>query len=122
MTSEQKFTWGLILDIGGAVGLLLGLGLSTSVIGACLGLPLAFVSFPFLIWGSVWLYQARSQKAQEVIAGGISVGVREGIIAGAASPKPPRLCGQCGNELGSDAAFCTSCGTPAGKAPPAGAP
>jgi len=117
MTADQKFTWGLVLVIGGGLGLLLGTGISTTVIGACLGLPLAFVSVPFLVWGSVWLYHARSQKAQAVIAGGKATDVREGIIAGTASPKPPRLCGQCGNELGPDSAFCTNCGTPAGKAP-----
>ena len=114
MTSDQKFTWGLILGIGGALGLLLGLGLSATGIGACIGLPLAFVSLPFAIWGSCWIYQARSQTADQVIAAGMASGVREGIAAGTVSP-PRQRCGRCGNELGFDAAFCTECGTPAGK-------
>lgn len=121
MTSDQKFTWGLILGIGGALGLLLGFGLSTTGIGACIGLPLAIVSLPFTIWGSVWIYQARSHKAEQVIAAGMAPGVREGNAAVMVSP-PRQRCGQCGNELGFDAAFCTECGTPAGKAPLSEAP
>ena len=108
MTSDQKFTSGLILGIGGALGLLLGSGLSATGIGACLGLPLAFVSLPFMIWGSVWIYQGRSQKAQQVIAAGIAAGVREANTAGTVSPPPRRRCGQCDSELGAEAAFCIS--------------
>ncbi len=47
MTANQKFTRGLILDLSGSVLLVLGLLLSMTGIGACLGIPmiLAFRHF-----------------------------------------------------------------------------
>ncbi|HVF71864.1 MAG TPA: YARHG domain-containing protein [Chthoniobacterales bacterium] len=77
MKAGTKFTWGLILALGGKILFVVGIALSFSIIGACLGLPMAAVGFPLIIWGYVWLYKARADKAREVIARGIREGLSQ---------------------------------------------
>jgi len=84
--TESKIGWGLGLWIGGKVGLLLGLLLSLTGIGACLGIPLVLACVPCIILGVVLYFQGRSQKAQEVIA----AGVRQGIIEAQAHNVEPQ--------------------------------
>lgn len=77
MTGSEKYTWGIVLSVGGSLGFSGGLLLSATVIGACLGIPLAFIGFLAMVWGGVWTYQGYFQKQQEVI----SAGIREGIAS-----------------------------------------
>lgn len=76
MTSTNKFTWGVLLNISGGVLFLGGIALSFTLIGACLGIPMALVGFPMLIWGTVWLFQAQSQRSQEAIAADVQQGLQ----------------------------------------------
>jgi hypothetical protein len=75
MTGSEKYTWGVILGVGGWLSLFGGIALSMTVIGACLGIPLAVIGLPVMVWGGIWAYQGRFQKQQEVI----SAGIREGL-------------------------------------------
>lgn len=75
MTGSEKYTWGVILGIGGWLSFAGGILLSMTLFGACLGVPLAVIGLPVMIWGIVWGYQGRFQKQQEVI----SAGIREGL-------------------------------------------
>lgn len=75
MNSNQKFTYGLIIEISGAFLFAIGVGISFTLIGACLGIPMALVGVPLMIWGTVWLFQARAEKTKEVIAIGIQQGL-----------------------------------------------
>lgn len=75
MTGAQKFTWGLILNIGGAATLLVGILLTSTICGAIIGVPMILVGLPLLIWGVVWIFQAQSQRAQEAIAFGVQQGI-----------------------------------------------
>ncbi len=77
MTASEKYTWGLILSVTGWLLFMGGIALSFSLIGACLGIPMAVVGLPMGIWGSVWAYQGYYGKQQEVI----SAGIREGLAA-----------------------------------------
>ncbi|HEX5758095.1 MAG TPA: hypothetical protein VF121_02775 [Thermoanaerobaculia bacterium] len=77
MTGSEKFTWGVVLSVAGSLGFVGGIVLSMTLIGACLGIPMALISLPFMIWGTVWAYQGHFQKAQEVL----SAGIREGLSA-----------------------------------------
>jgi hypothetical protein len=141
MTTDNRMTWGLVLNIGGFIGFLFAMGISATGIGACLGIPLAIICLPLAIWGAVWIYQARTQKAQQIIAAGVAAGIRAGVaprtadatqqqvpatvVAGTFPPMPPastapvkslappaERCRQCSAELTSGAAFCAECGTP----------
>ncbi|HEY4592773.1 MAG TPA: hypothetical protein VIJ61_10235 [Thermoanaerobaculia bacterium] len=106
MTGSEKYTWGVILTIGGSAVLMVGILLSASLIGACLGVPLAIISLPVMVWGIIWAYQGHFQKQQEVI----SAGIREGISlmqAANANMLPPPV---------APAAAATS-GAPAGMTP-----
>jgi hypothetical protein len=75
MNSNQKFTYGLIIEICGAFLCAVGLAISFTLIGACLGVPMALVGLPLMIWGAVWLFQARAEKTKEII----SVGIQQGL-------------------------------------------
>lgn len=75
MSGSQKHTWGVILNIVGGLLFVGGVALSFSIVGACLGVPMALVGLPLTIWGVVWTFQGKSQKQQEAIA----AGVREGL-------------------------------------------
>jgi hypothetical protein len=83
MNSNQKFTYGLIIEIGGAFLCAVGLAISFTLIGACLGIPMALVGLPLMIWGAVWLFQAKAEKTKEII----SVGIQQGL----ARHEPPRI-------------------------------
>jgi hypothetical protein len=83
MTASGKFTWGLILNISGSLLVVGGIALSFTLIGACIGVPMAVVGLPLAIWGMVWIYQGRDQKQREAIAGGI----REGLSRNPETPK-----------------------------------
>lgn len=87
MTSSSKFTWGLILNIGGFAFLIIGIALSATVCGAVLGIPMIVIGLPSLIVGIVMLVSAKSQKAQEAI----SAGVQQGIQAAMRDSKVPPL-------------------------------
>lgn len=75
MTSGGKMGWGIGIMSGGAFLLVIGVLLSASLVGACLGIPLVIVGLPLSIWGTVWTYQARNQKQAEAIAEGIRNGL-----------------------------------------------
>jgi hypothetical protein len=91
MTGSEKYTWGVILGVGGWLSLVGGIALSMTLFGACVGIPLAVIGLPVMVLGSIWVYQARCQKQQEVI----SAGIREGMASVQAvhlsilSPSPP---------------------------------
>lgn len=75
MKTGTKLTWGLILNFAGAILFFVGLCLSFTLIGACVGLPMMAVGFPLIIWGAVWFYKARAEKAGETIAKSIQEGL-----------------------------------------------
>jgi len=85
MTSSSKLTFGIILGIAGYLLFLCGLLLSFSLIGACIGIPMALIGLPLGIWGSVWMWQGKVQRAEEAIA----TGVRQGIQQATTPPMPP---------------------------------
>lgn len=88
MTTSQRFTWGLVLGIGGGLLFTGGAALTASLIGACVGVPMALLGLPAMIVGVVWTRRAQFEKAQETIA----AGVREGIRASAQQDlRPPQL-------------------------------
>ena len=84
MTGQQKFTWGLILNISGSLSLVLGTIFSLSLIGACIGIPMVVMGLAFGVWGAVWIFQGRAEKQRESIASGI----REGMMAAASMTWP----------------------------------
>jgi hypothetical protein len=77
MTGSEKYTWGMVLSIGGSCAFFGGILLSATLIGACLGVPMALIGLPLMVWGIVWAYQGHFQRQQEVI----SAGIREGIAS-----------------------------------------
>ena len=99
MTSSQKLIWGIGLGIGGYILFLVGVLLSFSLIGACIGIPMALVGLPLGIWGSVWMYQGKVQQAKEIIAAGVQQGIQQAAVtqaavrppASAQPPMPPPL-------------------------------
>ena len=88
MTGSSKFAWGLIINLVAGLVMLAGFGLTASVIGGCVGIPMIVAAFPFLIWGAIWIYQGQHLKAQETIALGVERGLT-GAIALASLPKTP---------------------------------
>lgn len=84
MTASNKFTWGVILNVVGWLLFFGGITISFSLIGACIGIPMALVGLPMGIWGTVWAYQGYHGKQQEAIAAGI----REGFAGRDESPNP----------------------------------
>lgn len=77
MTGGEKYGWGVGLTVTGSVLFIGGIALSMTLIGACLGVPMAIVGFPLLVWGFVWAYQGHAQRQQEVISAGIRDGLRQ---------------------------------------------
>jgi len=88
MKGSEKYMWGIVLMIFGSLALTFGIILSVTLVGACLGVPMALVGLPLMVWGMIWAYQGHFQKQQEVI----SAGIREGIASLHAinvNPTPP---------------------------------
>jgi hypothetical protein len=77
MTSSQKLTWGVILAIFGYFFMVIGFGISFTLIGACLGIPMVVIGLPFAIWGSIWTWQGRVLRAEEAIAAGVKQGIQQ---------------------------------------------
>ena len=85
MTASQKFGWGLAIELVSLLTFVLGLALTSTVCGALLGIPLMLVALPCIVWGVVWCFQGRAQKAEEVIAAGVQRGIQE-----ASAPAAPQ--------------------------------
>jgi len=64
----------------GNIGLLIGLLLSFTFIGAICGIPIIFATVPLVIWGGVKMRQAAMDEVKDAIRSGIVEG-----RAGAAS-------------------------------------
>ena len=77
MTGTQKFVWGLVITFSGLGFFLLGALLTSTFIGAIIGIPMILVSIPLFIWGAVWSFQGQTQKQQESITAGVERGIRE---------------------------------------------
>lgn len=77
MTSSSKLTFGIILTISGLFLILLGIGLTATTIGACIGLPMILLGIPLEIWGAVWVWQWKIKRAEEAIAKGVSQGIQQ---------------------------------------------
>lgn len=88
MTGSEKYTWGVVMSIGGSLGLFGGIALTATLLGACLGIPMALVGLPVMVLGIVWTYQGHFQKQQEVITAGIRDGIAymHGVNT---NPSPP---------------------------------
>lgn len=84
MTGSSKFTWGLIINLIAGLVMLAGFGLTASIIGGCVGIPMIIAAIPFLVWGAVWIYQGQHLKAQETIA----MGIQRGLTGAAAQFQP----------------------------------
>jgi hypothetical protein len=89
MTSSSKLTFGFILLIGGWILFFLGLILSFTGIGACLGIPMILLGTPLWIWGAVWVWQGKVKRAEEAIATGVRQGIQQAAATQAAAPKVP---------------------------------
>ena len=76
MLGTEKYTWGIVLNTIGGLLFVGGVALSFTLIGACIGIPMAIVGLPIAIWGVVWAFQGHSQKQQEAIAAGIREGIQ----------------------------------------------
>ena len=85
MTSSSKVTWGIMLLISGWLLVLLGILLSCTGIGACLGIPMIVLGMPLWIVGAIMMWQGKVKRAEEAIA----AGVRQGIQQAQATGKPP---------------------------------
>lgn len=89
--AKGGFGLGLVITLGGAFFLILGMVLTTTIVGAVFGIPLIlFGGFPLLILGSVLLFRARAETAKQIIREGIASGLKEGL---APSQESPRLLG-----------------------------
>lgn len=91
MTSSSKLTWGIILGITGYLLFLIGIGISFTLIGACLGIPMALVGLPLAIWGSVWMWQGKVKRAEEAIAAGVRQGIQQAQTSSAVQPPLARV-------------------------------
>jgi predicted membrane metal-binding protein len=88
MTSSSKLTWGIIFLITGWVLFLVGILISFTVVGACLGIPMALVGLPLWIWGAVWAWQGKVKRAEEAIATGVRQGIQQAAVTQAAARTP----------------------------------
>jgi hypothetical protein len=76
VSSSQKLTWGIVLNVSGLVLLVAGVVLSATLWLACLGIPMVVAGLGLAIWGTVWYVQGRQMKRQEVISSGVREGVK----------------------------------------------
>lgn len=77
MTGSDKVLWGWILTISGWVTCVLGVLLTVTLIGACIGLPMFLVGLVASVWGAIWLYSGYMDRQQEAI----SKGIRDGLAS-----------------------------------------
>ncbi|HWM23696.1 MAG TPA: hypothetical protein VNP98_02655 [Chthoniobacterales bacterium] len=91
MTSNQKFSYGLTLEIVGAFLFVIGVAISFTLIGACLGIPMALAGLPLMIWGIVWLFQAKAEKTKEIITVGIQQGLAQREFPQTMIGPPPNI-------------------------------
>lgn len=88
MSGTRKYVFGAVLAFGGTLVLVAGIWLTSTVIGACIGVPLAVVGFALIIWGLVWAWQGYAQRHEKTIAEGTRKGVREALRESGGSGKP----------------------------------
>ena len=89
MTSSSKLTQGIILSVSGWILVILGIALSFTVIGMCLGIPMIVIGMPLWIWGAVWVWQGKVKRAEEAIAAGVRQGIQQAAAMQATAPKVP---------------------------------
>lgn len=89
MTSSSKLTFGIALLITGWLIVFLGIALSFTGIGACLGIPMILIGMPLWIWGAVWVWQGKVKRAEEAIATGVRQGIQQAAATQAAATKVP---------------------------------
>lgn len=89
MTGGQKFTRGIILQVVGLFMLFIGAILTSTLFGACLGIPLILVAIAMIIWGSVHVFQGHFQRQQEAIELGVQRGLQQGLVGVPTSQQPP---------------------------------
>jgi uncharacterized membrane protein len=89
MTSSSKVTWGIMLLISGWLLFFLGILLSFTGIGACLGIPMIVLGMPLWIVGAIMMWQGKAKRAEEAIAAGVQQGIQQARATKPTSTPPP---------------------------------
>ncbi len=127
MAGKGSFGWGLALMLGGVFFLFLGMILTTTLIGAVLGIPMIlFGALPLLIWGGVLLFRARAETAKQIIREGLASGIKEGLASSHAAHQVmgtwqgteadinlgqfTKKCPACAEQIKLEALVCRFCG------------
>jgi hypothetical protein len=113
MPGGGKGTSGYVIMILGCAFLGVGIGISFTGIGACLGIPLAIIAVPMIIVGAIMRSRARAARVDAVIASSVSEAVSRNLQAH--PPIPTSWCAACGSKVEATAAFCSGCGRPIQK-------
>jgi hypothetical protein len=85
-----------------------GIVISFTGIGACLGIPMVIIGLPMIIVGAIMYSRARSARADAVIASSISEAVSRNVQSGQLAPKA--WCTSCGSPIDSTGPYCSRCG------------
>ena len=106
--AKSTGTMGYTILMMGSVFLGIGVVISFTGIGACLGIPMVLVAIPMIIFGAISHSRARQARVDAVIASSIEEGLDKRM------PPPSQggaiYCSSCGNPATTGSAFCASCG------------
>ena len=78
-----------MLLISGWLLVLLGILLSCTGIGACLGIPMIVLGMPLWIVGAIMMWQGKAKRAEEAIAAGVQQGIQQARATKPTSTPPP---------------------------------
>jgi len=84
-----------------------GVGLSFTFVGACLGIPMALVSIPMIIVGAMKYSRARAARIDATISHAVSQGIAREMRP---LMSQEQLCPSCNLVFPADSIFCASCG------------
>ena len=97
------YLFGLLLVVGGIV-------LSSSIIGAIIGIPLALVGLVIIIIAGVYTYKIRAEIFGQKVGEGVRKELSKQTVQSTDSVEKGLFCPNCGGNISPDDKFCKSCG------------
>jgi hypothetical protein len=116
MSATGKGSTAYVILMLGAVFFGVGIAISFTGIGACLGIPMVFLALPMIIYGGMRYSKEKKALLDASVSRAVSQSVTDALRS---TPQTAGTCSACGRAIEPLVSFCPHCGAKAGSAPSA---